>query len=90
MRSIARTLTSSSRCWGLGLLVSMLAACGEVTPPAAVEDGAELAVAEQELDGECTADWSANPCTVADSAACGTGSPGVDSPNTPNNCEDMI
>jgi len=87
MRSAARTLTSSSRYWGPGLLVSLLVACGEVMPPAVVDDGAELAVAEQELDGECTADWAANPCSVADSAACGTGSASVDTYNSPNNCE---
>ncbi len=88
MSSIANALMSSSRHWGLGLLVSVLTACGaDVTPPVAVEGRDEVASAEQELDGECTADWAANPCTVADSAACGTGSPGVDSPNTPNNCE---
>lgn len=75
--------------WGLlGLLVSMLAACGtEVAPPAAAEAQDALASTGQELDGECTSDWAANPCTVADSAACGTGSPGVDSINSPNNCE---
>jgi hypothetical protein len=72
----------------LGLLVCVLTACGaEVTPPVEVEDPAALASVEQDLEGECTADWTANPCTVADSAACGTGDPGVDSPNTPNNCE---
>ncbi len=89
MPSITHTLTYSSRRLGLGLLVSMLTACGaEVTPPAALQDQEELSAAEQELlDGECTADWAANPCSVADSAACGTGDPGVDSPNSPNNCE---
>jgi hypothetical protein len=88
MPSIAQKLTYSSRRWGLGLLVSVLAGCGaEVTPPVAVEGPDALASTEQELDGECTADWAANPCTVADSAACGTGDPGVDSPNSPNNCE---
>lgn len=89
MRFAAQALTSSSRCWGLGLLVSVLTACGTpVTPPAAsVDDGAELAVAEQELDGECTADWVNNSCSIADSAACGTGSAGTDTYNSPNNCE---
>ena len=88
MASTAQKSTSSSLRWGIGLLVSVLSACGTaVTPPVAVDDGAELSVAEQELDGECTSDWVNNPCTVADSAACGTGSAGVDTYNSPNNCE---
>ena len=83
MSSVARTL----RHWGVGFLVSGLMACGADVPPPVVESDDAPASVEQDLEGECTADWSANPCSVADSAACGTGSPSVDSPNTPNNCE---
>jgi hypothetical protein len=93
MQSVAQSLMSSSRRWGFGLLVSLLTACGtaEVTQPVVAtgdQDQDALASSEQDLlDGECTADWAANPCTVADSAACGTGDPGTDTLNSPNNCE---
>ncbi|MFL5349460.1 MAG: hypothetical protein ACJ8AT_32065 [Hyalangium sp.] len=76
------------RRWPVGLLVSVLAACGAgVQQPGEVKDSDALASTEQELTGDCTADWAANPCTVADTAACGTGSASVDSTNSPNNCE---
>ena len=86
MTSLAQEWAYAPRRLGLGLLVSVLTACGaNMTPP--VDDGAELASAEQELDGECTADWAANPCTIADTTTCGSGSASVDSTNSPNNCD---
>lgn len=88
MPSAVQNLTHPSPRWGMGFLVSVLVACGaDMKPTVAVEDQDALASIEQELDGECTADWAANPCTVADSAACGTGSAGADTINSPNNCE---
>lgn len=88
MAFVARALTSSSRRWGMGLLVVALVGCGaDVAPRVAAEEPEALASMEQELDGECTSDWANNSCSVADSAACGSGSASVDTINSPNNCE---
>lgn len=88
MAAVAQDLKSPSRRWGMGLLVAALVGCGaDVAPRVAVEEPESLASTEQELDGECTADWVNNSCSVADSAACGTGSASVDTINSPNNCE---